>query len=105
MKTHLKNESPLKKSIIAVLVSITLIVGIFAIWAYSPAKPMPEALFALTAFALDSAQEIIAPHPEIKNWAVGGHSLGGAMAASFVLSHPGKIDGLVLWSSYIGYFS
>ena len=43
---------------------------------------------------------VIEDHPEITSWTVGGHSLGGSMAAQYIDSHPGAIDGLVLWASY-----
>lgn len=39
-------------------------------------------------------------HPEIKNWYVAGHSLGGAMAASYVSRHKDKFDGLILLAAY-----
>jgi hypothetical protein len=32
-------------------------------------------------------------------WAVGGHSLGGVVAAEYAATHP-DVDGLVLWASY-----
>lgn len=54
----------------------------------------------LAVFAPDAAAEVIAAYPEIAHWAVGGHSLGGAMAAHFVATHPGAVDGLVLWAAY-----
>lgn len=47
-----------------------------------------------------AAADVIAAYPEIKTWAVGGHSLGGSMAASFAHSHPDAVQGLVLWASY-----
>ncbi|MEZ0395771.1 MAG: alpha/beta hydrolase [Anaerolineales bacterium] len=47
-----------------------------------------------------AAAEVIAAHPEIERWAVGGHSLGGAMAANFAAANPGSVQGLVLWASY-----
>jgi pimeloyl-ACP methyl ester carboxylesterase len=47
-----------------------------------------------------AAAGVIATHPEIRHWAIGGHSLGGSMAANFVYTHPGAVDGLVLWASY-----
>src|SRR5205085_11344268 len=43
---------------------------------------------------------VIAAHPEITRWAVGGHSLGGAFAANFAYHHPGAVAGLVLWAAY-----
>lgn len=56
--------------------------------------------FNLAVFGIDSAGPVIAGHPEIDHWAVGGHSLGGSMAAQFIDSHPDQVDGLVLWASY-----
>ena len=38
--------------------------------------------------------------PEISNWAIAGHSLGGAMAANFADDHPGTVEGLALWAAY-----
>ncbi len=59
--------------------------------------PMPLNLAILGA---DRAGEVIASYPEVDYWAVGGHSLGGAMAARFAYSHPSLVDGLVLWAAY-----
>lgn len=59
--------------------------------------PMP---LNLAFLAPDAAADVIAAHPEIKQWAVGGHSLGGAMAARFAYAHPGDVAGLVLWAAY-----
>ena len=59
--------------------------------------PMP---LNLAFFAPDAAAAVIDAHPEIEQWAVGGHSLGGAMAARFAYTHPGDVAGLVLWAAY-----
>lgn len=59
--------------------------------------PMPLNLAVLDS---DRAADVIANFPEIRRWAVGGHSLGGAMAAAFVASDPVAVDGLVLWAAY-----
>jgi dienelactone hydrolase len=48
----------------------------------------------------DRAAEVIADFPEVGRWAVGGHSLGGAMAAAFVASDTAAVDGLVFWAAY-----
>jgi len=56
--------------------------------------------FNLAVFDIDAAQRVIVEHPEIRTWAVGGHSLGGSMAAQFLASHPQGVKGLVLWASY-----
>ena len=54
----------------------------------------------LAVFDIDAARPVMNEHPEIRAWAVGGHSLGGSMAAQFASSHPGQVAGLVLWASY-----
>src|SRR5512138_1342156 len=52
--------------------------------------PMP---FNLAVFDPDAAQAVITAHPEIKNWVVGGHSLGGTMAANYASNNPDTVDG------------
>lgn len=54
----------------------------------------------LAVFDPGAAANVIAAYPEIQHWAVGGHSLGGSMAANFAADHPGVVQGLVLWASY-----
>jgi dienelactone hydrolase len=54
----------------------------------------------LAVFDINAAEAVVAAHPEIENWVIGGHSLGGSMAANYTKSHPDQIDGLVLWGSY-----
>lgn len=51
-------------------------------------------------FAPGIASALIEGHPEIGSWIVGGHSLGGAMAASWLHGHPGSASGLLLLASY-----
>ena len=59
--------------------------------------PMP---LNLAVFGANSANDVIASHPEITSWVIGGHSLGGTMAAQFAYQNPSKIEGLVLWAAY-----
>lgn len=54
----------------------------------------------LAVFGVEDATAVIEAFPHIQQWAIGGHSLGGAMAARYVHSNPTAIDGLVLWASY-----
>jgi pimeloyl-ACP methyl ester carboxylesterase len=54
----------------------------------------------LAVFDIDAAADVLHEHPDIRTWALGGHSLGGSMAAQFIDSHPGSVRGLVLWASY-----
>ena len=37
---------------------------------------------------------------EVTDWYIGGHSLGGAMAASYAAKHTDELDGLVLLAAY-----
>lgn len=59
--------------------------------------PMP---LNLAVFDAGVAQDIIEAHPDIEQWAIGGHSLGGAMAARFAHDNPNAVAGLILWASY-----
>ncbi len=59
--------------------------------------PMPLNLAVLNSGA---ATDVIAAYPEIENWAIGGHSLGGTMAASFADTNLNDVMGLVFWASY-----
>jgi hypothetical protein len=64
--------------------------------------PMPLNLAVLDS---NQAKDVVAAYPDIKHWAVGGHSLGGAMAAHFqavnsVSSDPVSVAGLFLWAAY-----
>lgn len=56
----------------------------------------------LAVFSIDQADKVIADHPEIKKWIVGGHSLGGAMSCQYAANHADKIAGLWLFASYCG---
>jgi hypothetical protein len=58
--------------------------------------PMP---LHLAVLAPNRAQQVIEANPGIVHWAVGGHSLGGAMAARFAL-HASGVQGLLLWAAY-----
>jgi hypothetical protein len=54
----------------------------------------------LAIFSEGAATDIINAHPEVTSWAIGGHSLGGVIAAQYCHDNPGKIAGLVLWAAY-----
>ncbi len=59
--------------------------------------PMPLNLAVLGS---NRAGEVIADFPQIENWVIGGHSLGGAMAAQYAAQNQAKLAGLVLWAAY-----
>lgn len=59
--------------------------------------------FAL--FDMDAAEAVREQFPEMERWYLAGHSMGGAMAASFASKHPEQFDGLILLAAnrYSGY--
>jgi len=59
--------------------------------------PMP---LNLAFFAPNRASTVISSFSEVEHWVIGGHSLGGAMAARFVYQNPSAVEGLLLWASY-----
>lgn len=59
--------------------------------------PMPLNLAVLNA---NVAADVVQAYPEIETWVVGGHSLGGAMAANYAEGQRDVVDGLVLWAAY-----
>ena len=56
--------------------------------------------FNLAVFNINGAEEVLNQFPEIENWFIGGHSLGGSMAASFLGKNQFDIKGLILLASY-----
>lgn len=60
----------------------------------------PDMLLNLAILSPNRADGVIAAHPEITRWAIGGHSLGGTMAASFAHDHAEQVSGLSLWAAY-----
>ena len=58
---------------------------------------MPFRLAVLDVSAADGVQE---KYPQIQSWYIGGHSLGGSMAASYLEQNAARYAGLVLLGSY-----
>lgn len=56
--------------------------------------------FDFAVFDISAARKIIKQLPEIKNWYMAGHSLGGAMAAAFISRHKKEFNGLILLAAY-----
>ena len=67
--------------------------GIFAAVVYMPLH------FAL--LDSDAALKVMEEHPEIKNWYICGHSLGGVVAGMLAEKHPEKFKGIILLASYV----
>lgn len=58
--------------------------------------PMP---LNFAIFDYNIADEVISKFPNIKNWAISGHSLGGVMAAKYA-SENSNIKGVIFYASY-----
>lgn len=56
--------------------------------------------FNLAVLDMNAAKGMTDKYPEVDNWYIGGHSLGGSMAASFVADNSDDFDGLILLGSY-----
>lgn len=54
----------------------------------------------LAVLDLDAAEEIPETFPEVARWYIGGHSLGGSMAASCAAGNAEDFEGLVLLAAY-----
>ena len=56
--------------------------------------------FQLAVLDVDAAKGIAEDYPAVDQWYLGGHSLGGSMAASYLKSNSADFSGLVLLGSY-----
>lgn len=59
-----------------------------------------EMPFHLAVFDIEAAEGIQEQFPDIKNWYMGGHSLGGSMAATYLSKHKEDFEGIVLLGAY-----
>jgi dienelactone hydrolase len=61
---------------------------------------IPKMPLNLAFTGINRADRIRADFPEIKSWVIGGHSLGGAMAAEYAKNNVNNLDGLIMYASY-----
>ena len=61
---------------------------------------LPKMPFNLAVFDAEAALDIMKEYTQIKRWYIGGHSLGGAMAANFAAENSDKFKGIILLASY-----
>ena len=59
-----------------------------------------EMPFNLAVMDVDAAEKACERIEDVDNWYIGGHSLGGSMAASFAADSDIDFDGLILLASY-----
>jgi len=77
---------------------------------YSPTlKPLAEAgyrvvvvamPFELSILAIDRAEDVQAANPDLRNWVILGHSVGGAAGSAFAGRHHDAVEGVIIWDSF-----
>ncbi len=71
--------------------------GLAAAGYFVVAVPMP---LEFAFLGPNRARDVQAAFPQLRRWAMIGHSLGGAMAANFTFHSPDRVAGIVFWDSY-----
>jgi pimeloyl-ACP methyl ester carboxylesterase len=61
---------------------------------------IPRMPLNLAVFGANKAGQVIQAYPQVENWVIGGHSLGGSMAAHYLYQNPDLFSGLVFLASY-----
>lgn len=61
---------------------------------------IPHVLLNFSIFDQNRAKDIIEKYDDIKEWYIGGHSLGGVSGASYAYKHPKEINGVIFLGSY-----
>ena len=56
--------------------------------------------FNLAVLDVNAADGIQSEYPDVEKWYIGGHSLGGSMAASYLAKNAEDYEGLILLGSY-----
>ncbi len=54
----------------------------------------------LAVLDMNAAEGLAQNYPQVDTWYIGGHSLGGSMAASYAQKHGEEVDGVILLGSY-----
>lgn len=62
---------------------------------------VPDMPLSLATLDADAAEGVLADHPGVERWWLGGHSLGGIAATEYAEEHPeAPVTGLVLWAAF-----
>lgn len=59
--------------------------------------PMP---LHMAIFAPDRADDVMEAFPDIDDWYLAGHSMGGVAAVEYTAEHASLLRGLIMWASY-----
>lgn len=55
----------------------------------------------LAVFNSNAADQVMQKYPDIENWILAGHSLGGIMASQYASHHPDQCKRLILMGAYL----
>ena len=66
--------------------------GMFCVLVHMPGN--------LAVLDKDAAEKVRNAFPQIESWYIGGHSLGGVMAADYASKHPEEWEGIFLLAAY-----
>ncbi|MBR6503739.1 MAG: alpha/beta hydrolase [Firmicutes bacterium] len=66
--------------------------GVFCVLVHMPGN--------LAVLDRDAAADVMKAYPEIGEWYIGGHSLGGVMAAEYASKHPEDFEGIFFLAAY-----
>jgi len=61
---------------------------------------IPSMPLNFAVFGMNRADDVMQLDDSITTWYIGGHSLGGSMAAAYTKEHSDKVDGLFFLGSY-----
>ena len=66
--------------------------GLFCVLVHMPGN--------LAVLDKDAAEDVMTTYPEIGDWYIGGHSLGGVIAAEYASKNPEELEGIFLLAAY-----
>ncbi len=56
--------------------------------------------FNLASLDIIAASKVMSEYPQVDTWWIGGHSLGGAMAAQYAVEHANELEGIAFLAAY-----
>jgi hypothetical protein len=59
-----------------------------------------KAPFDFALLTTGAAADVLDAHRDVRDWTVGGHSLGGVAASRYAATGDPRVHGLLLWASY-----
>lgn len=61
---------------------------------------MPKLPLNLAILGINAVDSVIEQYPEVQEWYVAGHSMGGAMISKYAFHNEDKVDGIIFLGSY-----